>query len=217
MLSKQNLLMIFAKLPEPGKVKTRLAKVIGNEEAAGVYKQLVKRVAEQVAPPPTQKESWATWVIFDPPGSEPAVREWLEPLFLQGIEAFLAQVSGGLGDRLGAAFVAGFEAGFEKVAAIGTDCPHLDARGISACWESLEQSDVVFGPADDGGYYLIGMRENRQELFQDVPWSSDQTLPASLAVAERIGAAVDLLDELSDVDEVEQWEALKSSDPRWSN
>ena len=208
------LLMIFVKFPEPGKVKTRLAKALGNEGAAEVYRQLVARVAKQVVAPSGAGDGWSIWIVFDPEEREADVRQWLDADFGSSVSAYLPQNPGDLGDRLRGAFAAGFAAGFEKVAAIGTDCVDLGVAGIGECWRRLDEIDVVFGPADDGGYYLIGLKAMRGELFDQIPWSSEQTLEVSKRVAVGAGLMVGELETLTDIDEVEHWEALRNSE-RW--
>ena len=200
--------MIFVKFPEPGRVKTRIAEAVGAEEAARIYRDLVGRVSGKVVPDERAELQWEVWVIFDPPERESAVRDWLEPLFGDAVERFEPQVEGDLGERLAAAFAAGFAAGFAKVAAIGTDCVELDADGIGECWRLLDEKDVVFGPAEDGGYYLVALKKECAALFAGVPWSSAETLAVSKAVTAQLGLSVGELATLSDVDEIVQWEAL---------
>ena len=212
----RHLLMIFVKFPEPGKVKTRLAKVLGDEGAAKAYRQLVSHVAEGVQPPQGLEDQWAIWVVFDPAERESEVREWLDPQFRGAASRYLAQVPGDLGDRLVGAFAAGFEAGFGKIAAIGTDCVDLDADGIGEAWKMLDQRDVVFGPADDGGYYLVGLKDASPIIFQGVPWSDPRTLAVSRQIASEAGLSVGELAVLSDIDEIEQWREL-SARPGWTD
>ena len=206
------LLMVFVKFPTPGRVKTRIAESLGAEEAARIYRELVARVAAQVVPSEAEDPGWAIWIVFDPPEAESSVRGWLEPPFGGAIAHYEPQIPGGLGERLAAAFRAGFAAGFDRVAAIGTDCVDLTAQGIRQGWCTLDESDVVFGPADDGGYYLVGLKQECPALFEGVPWSSAQTLAASRAKAERLGLRIGELETLTDVDQVEQWEALCARD-----
>ena len=208
--------MIFVKFPEPGRVKTRLAKSVGNQEAARIYRTLVARVTRQVIAPQSGEANgrWAIWIVFDPPERHEQIREWLDPVLGSGVDAYVPQVDGDLGARLSAAFSQGFETGFGRIAAIGTDCVEFGAAEISECWRHLDENDVVFGPAEDGGYYLIGMKREHPELFAAIPWSSAQTLAASRAAADAAGLDFVELAMLSDVDEIGQWEALCSSDRR---
>ena len=214
--------MIFVKFPEPGKVKTRLAKVLGDEEAAHAYRSLVARVAQNVVPP--SGGDWAIWVVFDPAERESEVREWLDPVFGGAIDAYLPQVRGDLGERMEQALSAGFAAGFGQVALIGSDCVDLDQDGIGECWRLLrEEKDVVFGPANDGGYYLVGANapgctaggiDVSPVLFNGVPWSDGRTLEVSKEVAAAAGLKIGELEPLGDVDEIEDWEALAARDGR---
>ena len=91
----------------------------------------------------------------------------------------------------------------------------LDREGIAACWRHLEEVDVVFGPAVEGGYYLIGLKKMCPELFVGIPWSSALTLKASQGAAARNGLEVGELGVLSDIDECDQWQALCASDSSW--
>ncbi|MGI9243976.1 MAG: TIGR04282 family arsenosugar biosynthesis glycosyltransferase [Verrucomicrobiales bacterium] len=212
--------MIFVKFPEPGKVKTRLAKSVGDEAAADIYRKLVARVLERVVaaePIEGNDGQWKVWILFDPPEREGEIRAWLDPMLGRGFDGYFPQVEGDLGARLGAAFARGFETGFGRIAAIGTDCIEFAEAEIRECWSLLEESDVVFGPAEDGGYYLIGMKREHPELFAEIPWSSRQTLEATLTAAAGAGLAVATLPTMSDVDEIEQWEALCASDPQSLN
>ena len=180
-------MMIFLKYPEPGKVKTRIAEVVGDEEAARIYTDLVRLVARNLAPRIGKRLSCAMWIVFDPPEKETEVRAWLEPVFGLCPERYEPQAQGDLGQRLTAAFAAGFAAGYRKIAAIGTDCVDLDAAVIGKCWHLLHEKDVVFGPAEDGGYYLVALKNECAALFEGVPWSSTETLSASKQVAEKLG------------------------------
>lgn len=182
--------IVFARAPAAGQVKTRLAAVLGDTAALEIYRDLGARAlgaARGVA-------DCAITVAFTPAGSARALRDWLGDVTLE------AQPDGDLGERLHAAITARFTAGARKVVVIGTDCPALDARGITAAFDSLGEADVVFGPASDGGYYLVGLTRPCAGLFQDVPWSAADTLARSLARAAALGLRAALLPPLDDVD-----------------
>ncbi|MFP6875151.1 MAG: TIGR04282 family arsenosugar biosynthesis glycosyltransferase, partial [Verrucomicrobiales bacterium] len=216
-----NLLLIFVKWPEPGTVKTRLAQSVGNQEAAEIYRILVRRVLKLLTPLMANRadcsdyEAVTTWLLFAPPSREQEATEWL-----QG-EAFSAgwhsgritvkpQACGDLGNRLRVAFGQGFAAGFERVAAIGTDCVELDAGLLRESWRQLSGNcDLVFGPATDGGYYLVAMNcPEARVVFDDIPWSSGLTLTRSLEVAGRSGFNATLLEQLGDVDTIDDWQRV---------
>ncbi len=199
--------MVFAKWPEPGKVKTRIAKVLGDEEAAAIYRVLVRRVMENLAA--FSRGAGDLWLVVDPATREAELRGWLDGEMAaagwspERVE-YRPQADGDLGDRLRGAFEAAFRAGYRQVAAIGTDCVDLETDLVTRAFASA--ADVVFGPAGDGGYYLVRLRDPAGcAVFDGVPWSTGQTLQQSLAAAGRAGLGVELLAELDDIDTAEDW------------
>ena len=196
--------LVFLKLPVAGRVKTRLAATLGDDVAVAVYRRLVERVFANLA----SSDLDEVRVMFDPPDAKEKVRQWLAPS-VQGIDAtvrFFPQCSGDLGDRLTAGFSRAFEDGADVVVAIGTDCVAISAEIFSQCWAALDgERDAVFGPTEDGGYYLVAMKSFRPELFQSVPWSRDDTLARTLQQAESCELRVATLDTLADVDTEDDW------------
>ncbi len=218
-----NLLLIFVKWPEPGTVKTRLAQSVGNQEATEIYRILVRRVLELLAPLMADTadcpggEAVTTWLLFAPPSRAQEAIEWLQAEassagWHPGRITVKPQASGDLGNRLRVAFGQGFEAGFERVAAIGTDCVELDCGLLRESWQQLSgRCDLVFGPATDGGYYLVAMNcPEARVVFDGIPWSCSTTLASSLEVAGSSGFRVNLLEKLSDVDTADDWQRVKA-------
>ena len=115
------------------------------------------------------------------------------------------QIEGDFGARKAAASRARLSAGAERVVVIGTDCPEIDEHVIGQAFAALDRADVVFGPAADGGYYLVGMRRLHHELFVGVPWSSERTLDRTLEAARAGALRVHLLSELADIDTAADW------------
>ena len=191
-------LLIFARQPELGRVKTRLAKGIGAVAALAVYKELLahtRAVAEAVPATTT------VWLSEAPRPHLPDA--W--PTFPQH-----AQPPGDLGQRMQHAFAAAFAAGATRVVIVGTDCPGLTASHLTAAFAYLAAgADLVLGPATDGGYYLLGMKQLHPALFQQKVWSTDSVLPGTLADAARLGLAVQLLPPLRDVDTVDDLAAWR--------
>lgn len=183
--------LLFAKAPRPGAVKTRLARVVGVDRAARIYRAMGRQVVRQV------RAHFPLTVWYTPPDAEPEMRDWLGDL------VFRAQPEGDLGHRLAAAFAAHFTEGDGPVIAIGADAPGVDAATVQAAVQALESCDVVLGPAQDGGYYLIGLCQPRPELFRDVPWSTKRVLETTRRRAEAAGLETALLAPLADVDTVE--------------
>lgn len=180
-------LVVFLKWPEPGKVKTRLAADIGDVRAAQLYHGWIGQVLTAIQPvrPNTRVIGY-----FD---GAPANRftEWGDL-----VDDWVEQPSGDLGHRLDAAF----RQFPPPIIAIGTDCLTLHARHIDDSLRSLESSDVVFGPAIDGGYYLVAARTHWGGLFDHVRWSSEETLKDHVTRCRSLGLSVSLLEMMSDID-----------------
>jgi rSAM/selenodomain-associated transferase 1 len=185
-------LIIFARLPEPGKVKTRLVPPLTAEDACELYRCMLLDILGK-----TEGLAGVERLIFyeEGPGAEVFFRGAV------GGEAF-PQRGGDLGERMAAAFAAAFARGFDTVAIIGTDSPDLPLSSIGSAYRHLEegQTDVVFGPAEDGGYYLLAMKSLHPELFRGIAWSSGDVLATSLEKAAAAGRRVVLLPRWYDVD-----------------
>jgi rSAM/selenodomain-associated transferase 1 len=185
-------LLIFARQPMLGRVKTRLAADIGDEAALAVYCELLGMTATAVEAAGVPATVW----LADAPELPTAeLPEW------PGLP-WQRQPPGDLGHRMAAAFVAAFAAGAPAVAIIGTDCPGLRAVHLEQAFELLKDHDVVLGPTADGGYYLLAMNELHSPLFADKEWSTATVRTATLADAARLGLRVALLPELADIDTV---------------
>jgi rSAM/selenodomain-associated transferase 2/rSAM/selenodomain-associated transferase 1 len=185
-------LLVFARAPVQGRVKTRLAAGIGEEAALEVYRTLGRRVVDQV-----RRGPWLTRILHDPPGEEVLVAEWLGA---DGVELG-PQSDGDLGARMSRAMEGAWRSGAGPVCLIGTDAPDVDQPLVEEAFTALEQgADVVFGPAEDGGYYLIGLRSPAPGLFRTIPWSTDRVLSVSLDRCREAGLEALLLRTLRDVD-----------------
>lgn len=199
----ERILLIFAKEPRPGRVKTRLAAGIGAEEASRVYRWLGRKVVDQLRGGP-----YRLIVAFDPPDARAEMMDWLGS---EGLE-FLPQVPGDLGSRLGAAVRTGFRQG-RLVVVAGTDAPDLDSAMADEAFRRLSEVDLVLGPATDGGYYLLGLKSEVADLFQNIPWSTPEVLATTLDRAGAMGLSVATLPALSDVDTAEDLRVLKARAP----
>ena len=224
------LLLVFLKEPLPGKVKTRLAADIGDDEAVRYYKAMVEVLLRQLQ----GLNNCRIRFCYAPDDAGDAIRFWLLPemqatssdcenLYVapttthhseqQEID-FRPQGNGNLGDRLNRAFDEGFADGFEKIAVIGTDCPSCGARWINAAFSRLEadtKRDGVIGPCLDGGYYLLALKSPAPSLFQDIPWSGSDVLTATLQTASEYGLTLEQLPPLADVDHLDDWNTLLTS------
>ncbi len=188
----------FAKAPDEGRVKTRLAATIGDASAVAVYRELGARVAATCRALPGAR--FRRIVAFSPADARARTAAWLGDGF-----DWIPQADGDLGARLVAAFDAAFEDGATAACAIGTDCvgfgpEHLE-RALAIVGRG--EADVAIGPATDGGYWTIALAAPRPELFAGVAWSTERVLDQTLERARRAGLRVRLLETLTDVDRVE--------------
>lgn len=200
-MNSHSLLVLFGKPPVPGRVKTRLAKSLGATEAAAVYRALCEDLLNRLAGGPWQLV-WAG----DPGWSVAEYRNWLPQL-----DRVWEQSGEDLGLRLKDAFFRGALETSAGVIVIGTDLPHLCLEQLRLGFEQLrqDQADLVLGPAEDGGYYLVGM--NRPlEIFDEIAWSSSRVLSQTLARAGERGWRVGLLQSEADIDTESDWLRLKS-------
>ncbi len=203
-------LLVFVKSPVPGRVKTRLAGAIGSEAAALHYRLMGRTVVEMARSGP-----WRTVVHFTPSGAEETIRRWLGS---HGLD-FRPQHEGDLGARMHHALVDTFRdpGSTGPICLVGTDTPALGVTRIEEAFHRLEEGvEVVLGPSLDGGYYLVGLREPRPELFAEMRWSTPTVLDETLARARRLGIVPHLLPPLNDIDRVEDLPVglLGSGEPR---
>ena len=190
-------LIVFVKAPRPGAVKTRLAKSIGAAAACEAYRTLAETLFFQLSKLSNAELRFAQ----DDAGDE--IKPWLRNNW-----GMRPQGQGSLGRRLQRAFAQAFSHGAHRVVIIGSDCPAVRLRDIEEAWSALKLNDVVIGPARDGGYWLIGLRQPQPTLFDGIAWSTERVLGETLQRAEHAGLRVKLLQELSDVDSENEWRAF---------
>ncbi len=189
--------LLFARAPRAGGVKSRLAADVGETAALAAYRALGKRVVEQVAP----VSSLTIW--YDPPDALAEMRAWL------GEYRFRAQPEGDLGARIAFGFQEHFARRPDRpVLAVGADAPGVDCDTILAAGHALADRDVVLGPARDGGYYLIGLSRPYPELFEGIPWGTSQVFELTRCRCLALGTPPVLLPELRDVDRLDDLTAL---------
>ncbi len=187
---RRQIVLVFAKAPRAGDVKTRLASSVGDEAAADVYRRMGRAVTGQLS-----GVRAGIAVCYDPPGAEDEVRTWLG----DAPEWYWPQPDGDLGRRMRTMFDRAFEVA-DRVVVIGTDAPMVGADTVHRALEALDSADVVLGPATDGGYYLMGLRAPSPALFTDIPWSTETVLRDTVARARESGARVTYLELESDID-----------------
>jgi rSAM/selenodomain-associated transferase 2/rSAM/selenodomain-associated transferase 1 len=186
-------LLIFARLPKAGANKTRLIPALGAENATLVYRQLVDRTLSQARQLAYERSCQATVCYTGGLACE------VRAAFGDDL-AYCEQEGSSLGDRLQHATKSAFEAGAKRVVVIGTDCPSLTSSDLRTAFDQLEAHDIVIGPAQDGGYYLIGLNAELASLFADIDWSTSQVLEQTLHKTRELGLRVHQLRMLPDVD-----------------
>ena len=188
------LLLVFAKTPLLGTVKTRLARSIGNIKALWIYEQLLHKTQAVLKNLPHKT------VLFY--SGKPAATLGTQ---FSTYEQY-PQQGADLGARMQAAFQWGFDAGYTKIIILGTDLWELEASLITTAYSLLEQQDYVIGPATDGGYYLLGMKEPTPEVFAKKKWGTSSVLKETLSHLKE--KSVGFLDEKNDLDTLEDLIAI---------
>ncbi len=194
-------LIVFAREPIPGRVKTRLAASIGDVAAATLYGAMLREVLETAH----RLEDVAVHLFWDcEEGALPRVAE-----------SFCCrshrQSAGDLGERMAAAFDQLYAEGYTSCCIIGSDAPDLPPSYIQDAFQLLESAvaQVIFGPCSDGGYYLLGMKASHPELFSGIPWSTGSVLERSREAAITAGLTVALLPEWQDIDTLADFQAFQ--------
>jgi len=199
-------LILFGKLPEPGRTKTRLAPRLGVDGAARLYQAFLDDAVQTCERVVARRELW----VVARPGVE-ALADRYPRLKLR------LQAEGDLGDRLRDAFAASFAAGADRVLIVGSDHPTLPPAYLRRGLQALANVDVSLGPTRDGGYYAVGLGRSgwprAAALFDGVPWSTCAVLVSTLERARALSLRVARLPSWYDVDEPEQLEALRRQVP----
>lgn len=186
LVNSKNLLLIFTRNPVLGKCKTRLAAKVGNEAALDIYKFLLQHTVDFTKDLTAIKQVYYSEEI------------WNDDIWDSSFYDKRLQKGSGLGTRMANAFQDGFASGFEKIIVIGSDMYDLQQSDIEAAFSSLKKKNFVIGPADDGGYYLLGMNTFNGKLFQNKEWGTSNILVETLKDLHE--EKVTLLAERNDID-----------------
>ncbi len=197
-------LVVFAKDPIPGRVKTRLTPRITPDEAAKLYKAFVLDIVNNVRKLERNRIDNVT-VAYTPVDAEMVFRKLVDhPV------NFLPQKGDNLGERMRNAFNQSFAEGAKRVVIIGTDSPTLPTSYIQKAFDVLKKVPVVIGPTFDGGYYLLGLSKQNDNIFDDVEWSTSRVFKQTLTRIKSLNMQVYVLPPWYDVDTPEDLEFLKS-------
>ncbi len=192
--------LLFVKAAEKGKVKSRLAPVVGEEAALEIYKQFVAAALETI-----ERTGCGYRVCFYPPDARQQVEDWLGPGRI-----YRPQEGADLGERMKNAFIRSFSEGVERAVLVGSDIPEVTPALLRDALESLNTHDAVIGPALDGGYYLIGFnaRSFLPRVFDGIAWSRDGVFGQTADVFKKAGTNVHALPLLQDIDTAEDLRAF---------
>ena len=191
-------LLIFAKSPEPGRVKTRIAQQVGPDKAAAIYEEMFYQILRESA----ADERWER-ILFITPESD------ADYFHRQGLKTGIQQGSD-IGERMGNAFIEALNLGMEKVVLIGSDIPSLTRADIAAAFEMLENVPAVIGPSEDGGFYLFGLTATdlprATDLFcRPIPWSTPEVLAEVEKGCRDSQLTLGYLPLKTDIDTYEDW------------
>ncbi len=196
---KSRALILFAKLPRPGNVKTRLGADLGMDKAAEVYRILAEHAFTLADT--AMSNGVKVYLFFVPDASESEMRNWVGRDFV-----YCPQQGVTLGDRMKHAFSRTFDDGSNTTAILGTDVPDLTTDVLFSSYELLSKVDIVLGPSTDGGYYLLGMNRPVKSVFDGIEWSTDRVFLQTLQLLKQQRLSFDVLPEFSDIDTKEDYE-----------
>ncbi len=199
-MSSPALILLFIKVPIKGRVKSRLASMLGDDAALEIYKNFVLDILDTI-----EKTGHPCIIFFHPPDARNAVTEWLGP----GRDC-LPQHGNDLGQRMADAFATIFKKGVTRAILIGSDLPDLPADFLTGAIQSLDDHDSVLGPARDGGYYLIGFRRDTfvPDVFHGIEWGGSRAFTETRRKLEQVKRSVYLVPEWRDVDTIEDLKDL---------
>ncbi len=191
-----DVLAIFAKQPLPGKVKTRLCPPLSPKEAAAFYEQALQEVVARSM----LLEQCDLVICYA------GEQEWFSVNYPE--LKLLPQHGADLGERMEQGLADLFSAGYQRAVLIGSDLPDLPLKEVAQAFELLHDVDVVYGPARDGGYYLVGESTHCPDLFRNIPWSTEVVLEESLRKAATVGmftARLPVYEDLDDISAVQKF------------
>lgn len=196
-------LIIFAREPKLGKVKTRLAQDLGDEQTLSLYKAFIEDVCAMAR----AYQNADAFIFYQGRLAKDAyLRTKADDFVLR------PQCAGDLGARMWHACVEVLDRGYEKVLLIGTDCLTITARDLDLAFQKLDSHQVVLGPADDGGYYLLGCKRAYKSLFSNIEWGTERVLAATVAQIRRRAWRYFLLKQKRDIDYLSDLRYLKAVD-----
>ena len=193
-MRQEGCILVFVKLPEKGKVKSRLAKDLSEETVLTIYKNFVSDLLTTL-----EKGEYPYIITFLPPDAREQITKWLG-----NRNIYMPQRGTHLGERMMNAFRSAFSEGFSHTILIGSDIPDLSYTLIDQAMR-LQDHDAVIGPSYDGGYYLIGFRNDSflPQIFEGIPWGTSRVFEQTMEIFLRNSYKVHTLPILRDVDTID--------------
>jgi rSAM/selenodomain-associated transferase 1 len=199
-IAEDRCLVMFVRFPGRGQVKSRLAKDLGEEEATNLYRCFVEDLLERFS-----KEPYMLRIAFYPAEKEREIREMLGHEF-----SYIPQAGKDLGERMKLSFLRCFSEGVRSVVLIGSDIPDLPARIVDEAFRALDKYEAVIGPSLDGGYYLLGFKQDtfNGDVFMGLSWGAETVFQETMNILHMAGALVHVLPVWWDIDKPEDIGAL---------
>ncbi|MGB1308557.1 MAG: TIGR04282 family arsenosugar biosynthesis glycosyltransferase [Oceanihabitans sp.] len=185
-MKNKNLIIIFTRNPELGKVKTRLAKTIGNIAALNIYNLLLEHTEKTIRNINSDKAVYYSESINN------------SDIWKNEIYQKHQQIGADLGERMLHAFQEAFQNKYKKIVIVGSDLIDLKEKHLLQAFQELEQNDIVIGPAKDGGYYLLGMKTLQPQVFKNKQWGTDAVFKDTMKDLKFL--KTHLLEPLNDID-----------------
>ena len=190
-MKNNNALIIIAKYPVNGSVKTRLKGHMPDDKILELYSHLLETTIQKLR----SIDGVDTFIAFAP--------QEAASFFSKYNLRLISLSDGDLGMRMFSAFENIFNHDYENAVLVGADIPDLSSKNILNALQLLSAHDLAYGPAEDGGYYLVGMRKLIKEVFEEIPWSSNVTLERSIARAKKFKYSVSYTETLYDIDTID--------------
>ena len=189
-------LILFTRYPEVGKTKTRLIPSIGPKNSAHLQKFMTEKTLHTIEQLKTVID--IEIAIYFQGGNQELMKEWLGNNY-----NFYPQVEGDLGIKIYSAFEDSFKRGNEQIIIIGVDCLELNVAILQTSFNALNNYDLVIGEALDGGYYLLGFKDLKKSLFENINWGSDQVFSQTISAINKLNLTTYYLPILRDIDRPE--------------
>ncbi|MDY0292652.1 MAG: TIGR04282 family arsenosugar biosynthesis glycosyltransferase [Desulfuromonadaceae bacterium] len=196
--------IVMTRYPEAGQVKTRLIETLGEHGAANLHKRMAEHTMSTLQP--LHDIETADLFVFFNGGSNEQMQRWLGSSF-----EYQPQQGSNLGEKMVNSFKHIFNTGYNRAVILGTDCPDIEGATVVQALKYLRSADLVLGPAEDGGYYLLGLNQTIPQLFEGIEWGSDRVLAQTTQQAKQQNLSIEYLHPLRDIDTPADLESIRGT------